>query len=70
MVEEKGLPLDSANQIGDYVKRHGGKELIEELCNDDKLMAQPDFKTGIEEIKLLFQYCAVMGFVDKVRTIV
>ncbi len=64
---EKGLTLESANQIGRYVKRHGGRELIEELCIDDKLMSQPDFKTGIEDVKLLFQYSAVMGFLDKVR---
>ena len=65
-MEEKGLPLDSANQIGDYVKLHGGRDLIETLCKDDKLMSEPDFKTGIEDIQLLFRYCEIMGFLDKV----
>ena len=66
MVEEKGLSPDSANQIGDYVKLQGGTELIEALCGDQKLMSQVDFKAGIEDIKLMFQYCKVMGFEDKV----
>ncbi len=65
-MEEKSLPLDSANQIGHYVKMNGGSELIESLCKDDKLMSQADFKTGIEDIKLLFRYCEVMGFADMV----
>ena len=67
MVDDKKLPLEVANQIGDYVKLHGGKELVETLSSDMKLMSQPDFKAGLEEMRLLVDYCEVMGVQDKVH---
>ena len=66
MVEEKGLPEAVADQIGEYVKLHGGKELLEQLAGDSKLMAVQDAQLGIGDMRLLLQYCEMFGVLDKV----
>ena len=65
-MEEKGLSAESADQIGHYVKLHGGRELIKILREDPKLMAQPDFKAGLEDLGTLMNYCIIMNTADKV----
>ena len=64
MVEEKGL---SINRIGEYVKLHGGKDLVDKLEQDTNLCSQPLFQAGLNDLKVLLQYCEVMGISDKVR---
>ena len=66
MIEDKGLPIDVADLIGGYVKLHGGKDLVDRLSHDDKLCSQTTFKSGLDELKLLLEYCDVMGVLDKV----
>ena len=66
MVEEKGLQEDVADRIGDYVKLHGGKDLLEQLFADQKLVAVKDAQIGLEGMKLLLHYCELYGVLNKV----
>lgn len=66
MVEEKGLQEDVADRIGEYVKLHGGKELLEKLLADQKLTAIKDATIGLEGMRLLLHYCELYGVLDKV----
>uniref|UniRef100_A0AAR5P5C2 histidine--tRNA ligase n=1 Tax=Dendroctonus ponderosae TaxID=77166 RepID=A0AAR5P5C2_DENPD len=66
MVEEKGLSEAAADQIGEYVKLNGGKELVEKLLNDDKLSKNKSALEGLEAIKLLLGYCEIFYISDKV----
>lgn len=67
MTKEKGLPDDVANRIGKYVKLNGGKDLVATLEGDSLLCSQPSFKAGLNDLKLLLEYCELMGIIDKVR---
>ena len=58
---EKGLTDEVASHIGQYVQLKGGKDLIERLKSDEKLMSIEDAKTALEEMKMLFQYCELLG---------
>ncbi|KAI0214715.1 Histidine--tRNA ligase, cytoplasmic [Lamellibrachia satsuma] len=66
MVDEKGLPPEVADMIGNYVQMSGGPELIEALLKDEKLGANKRAAEGLEEMKLLLQYCDLYGILDKV----
>lgn len=66
MVEEKGLPEDVADRIGEYVKHKGGKELIEKLKNDEKLKENENAKAGLHEMELLFKYTEILKCDDKI----
>lgn len=66
MVKEKGLAEDVADRIGFYVKKHGGKELVEELSADTKLVSVENAKRGLEDMRLLLHYCELFGVLDKV----
>ena len=66
MVDEKGLQEDVADRIGEYVKLHGSKELLEQLLADQKLTAIKDAMTGLEGMRLLLHYCELYGVLDKV----
>ena len=66
MVEEKGLGEEVADRIGEYVKLHGGKDLLEQLLADQKLMAVKDAQVGLEGMRLLLHYCELYGVLDKV----
>ena len=66
MVEEKGLPSDVADRIGEYVQLSGKSDLLDKLISDAKLMAVKDAVVGLEEMKLLLKYCELFGVLDKV----
>ncbi|CAO1628876.1 unnamed protein product [Sympodiomycopsis kandeliae] len=57
---EKGLEESKADAIGVYVSRKGGRELVEELFKDEKLLANPSAKRGLEELQILFGYLDVL----------
>ena len=67
-MDEKGLPGDVADVIGEYVKMNGGAELLDQLQQDQRLSSQPDAKTGLEEMRLLMHFCSVMGITDRVKS--
>lgn len=66
MVEEKGLAGETADKIGEYVKLHGGQELLERLCADPGLTAVKAAEEGLGDIRLLLHYCELFGVADKV----
>ncbi|RUS22635.1 Uroporphyrinogen decarboxylase-domain-containing protein [Endogone sp. FLAS-F59071] len=65
MTEEKGLTPASADAIGEYVKFKGGRDLLERLVTDSKLMENESIKKGLEDMELLFTYLEVLGVMDK-----
>lgn len=60
MTDEKGLDEAAANRIGEFVRMSGGLELIEELLKG-KLAESKIAKQGLEEMKLLLNYCNLYG---------
>lgn len=56
MVEEKGLPEEVADKIGEYVVLKGGEDLLERLQNDESLSANESMKQGMADMALLFRY--------------
>ncbi|KAK2713794.1 histidine--tRNA ligase-like [Artemia franciscana] len=57
ITEQKGIAEEVADKIGKYVKLNGGKELIDELLDNEELSRSSSGKQGLEEMKLLLQYC-------------
>ncbi|ELT88203.1 hypothetical protein CAPTEDRAFT_183902 [Capitella teleta] len=66
MVDEKGLAPDCADLIGTYVRLSGGKDLIEQLKQDERLSKNKLVMQGLDEMKLLLRYCDLYGVLDKV----
>lgn len=66
MVEEKGLEAEVADRIEGYVTIKGGRELLEKLKMDQKLMACENAKAGIEDMDLLIRYLDAFGVLDKI----
>jgi len=66
MVDEKGLNGDTADQIGEYVRLSGGKELVEQLLADPKLKAVPNAVKGLEGMQLLLNYCSLFGLESRI----
>ena len=69
MVEEKGLPSEVADRIGQYVKLNGGIDLVEKLKKDARLVAVESAKSGLEEMSLFLEYCQLFQ-VDKVQSLI
>ncbi|KAJ4413268.1 Cytoplasmic and mitochondrial histidine tRNA synthetase [Didymella pomorum] len=55
-MEAKGLSADIADQIGEWVQRKGGDDIIEFLKSDPVLSQNEDVKKGISDMELLFSY--------------
>ena len=66
MVEEKGLQEEVADVIGEYVKLNGGFDLLEKLTSDARLVAVESAVAGLQDMRLLLQYCEHFGVLDKV----
>ena len=60
MIDEKGLDEAAADRIGEFVRMSGGLELIEELLNG-KLAESKNAKQGLDEMRLLLNYCNLYG---------
>lgn len=67
MVDEKGLCPDAADLIGKYVCLSGGLDLIAQLEKDERLSSNKLAVQGLEEMKLLLNYCNLYGILDKVK---
>ncbi|ODQ72769.1 hypothetical protein LIPSTDRAFT_72400 [Lipomyces starkeyi NRRL Y-11557] len=65
MTEEKGLPIEAADQIGEYVKMKGGVDLLVKLQQDELLMSNESAATGIKDMEVLFSYIKSFGIQDK-----
>lgn len=61
MVEEKGLPENVADKIGECIQQSGHAELIEKLLQDETINQFSSTVKGLEELKLLLNYCKLLG---------
>lgn len=66
MVEEKNLPEEVADRIGEYVRLNGKTELVEKLLADEKFSKNKTAVEGLEAIKLVLRYSEIYGTSDKV----
>lgn len=69
MIEEKGLAPESADEIGQYVKLKGGKDLIDELYKNEKLTSNASAAKGLDDMKLLYTYLEALQVDHKVSQI-
>ncbi|KAL9692377.1 hypothetical protein quinque_015968 [Culex quinquefasciatus] len=66
MIDEKGLDGAIADKIGEFVRLSGGVDLVDKLAADENLKNIKSAVEGIEDMRLLLQYCAVFGLQDKI----
>ncbi|NXT84453.1 SYHC protein, partial [Zapornia atra] len=66
MVGEKGLSPEAADRIGQYVRLQGGLDLIERLLQDPELSQNKLAKEGLGDMKLLFEYLALLGITGEI----
>ncbi|KAI9251426.1 histidyl-tRNA synthetase [Phascolomyces articulosus] len=67
MIEERGLPSHVADKIGEYVKLQGGKELLDVLSKDERILNNKTAMEGLEDMKLLYEYLEILDVQDKLR---
>ncbi|PFH56345.1 hypothetical protein XA68_16697 [Ophiocordyceps unilateralis] len=67
MVDEKGLPEDVADRVGEYV-RHSGTvaEVVELLSANEQLCANDDIKAGLNDMALLASYLKALDVMHKI----
>ncbi|KAL2860698.1 histidine--tRNA ligase [Aspergillus lucknowensis] len=65
-MEEKGLKSEVADKVGEYVRRNGGREILDFIKADGLLCANEHIKKGIEDMELLFGYLEAFEVFDKV----
>jgi len=65
MVETKGLAEDVADKIGEFVKLKGQYDLIDTLM-EGPLGTNKTGKKGLEEMKLMLEYCEIYNCLDNV----
>ena len=67
MVEDKGLPDEVADRIGEYVKHSGGiQDMLQLLKRDAALSANVHVQAGIADMDLLAAYLQALRVTDKV----
>lgn len=66
MVDEKGLSEEVADKIGEYVRLNGKQDLVAKLLTDPNLSKSKSAVEGLEGIKLLLNYCELLGTSDAV----
>lgn len=67
MVQQKGLPAEVADQIGQFVQNRGGiAEILDLLRQNEKLVANENIRAGIEYMSLLLSYLEAYGIVNQV----
>lgn len=66
MVDEKNLEEHIADKIYEYVQLKGGMDLVEKLAANETLMSNKSAKQGVEDMKLLLNYCNLFNVMDKV----
>ncbi|XP_019061592.1 probable histidine--tRNA ligase, mitochondrial isoform X2 [Fukomys damarensis] len=66
MVAKKSLAPEVADRIGDYVQRHGGISLVEQMLQDPRLSQNKQALEGLGALKLLFEYLTLFGITEKI----
>jgi histidyl-tRNA synthetase len=69
LIEEKNIPAEVADKIGEYAKLKGGAELVEKLKTDENLVKNKDAAEALEDLDVLFKYCAIFNLSNKVSKI-
>jgi histidyl-tRNA synthetase len=68
MIEQKGLAPEVADKIWSYVQLNGpANELLTRIINDKLLDENPLASTGVQELKILFEYLDCYSCLDKIR---
>ncbi|KAK6028770.1 anticodon binding domain protein [Ostertagia ostertagi] len=72
LIKEKGLTKENTEKLGQFVRLRefnpsmGNVELLDKLMEFEELAKNARFKKGIEELKVLVNYCSLFG-VNSVR---
>ncbi|CAF1016553.1 unnamed protein product, partial [Didymodactylos carnosus] len=66
MVNLKGLNPDVADKVGEYVKLHGGADLVQKLRADVNLSKRKDAQEALNDLELLFRYLQLYDVMDKI----
>lgn len=73
LIKERGLTPEAAARLGSFVRfRELNPDLdnvavLDQMMQIEELAANPKFKQGVEEIKLLLEYCAAFGVSNAVK---
>ena len=67
MVEVKELSEEVADKIWGFVQRKGGRDVMEELRKDERVMGNQSLVKGLDDMELLFEYLVAFGVLDKVE---
>ena len=68
MVEDKGLPAESADEIGKYVGLHGAPhEMLQRLNSMDALAQHTAARAALDELQTMFELLDAMAGLSKVR---
>jgi len=63
----KGLTEECVDAIGQYVRRAGLTDLVNELLQDEKLSANKSAKEGLGDMATLLEYLEMWGVTDSVK---
>uniref|UniRef100_A0AAG5DH22 histidine--tRNA ligase n=1 Tax=Anopheles atroparvus TaxID=41427 RepID=A0AAG5DH22_ANOAO len=66
MIDEKGLDEATVDRIGEYVRLNGGVALVDRLAQDEQLGRIKSAMEGLEDMRLLLQYCQILQVADRV----
>ena len=66
MVDEKGLSEEVADKIWEFVQKRGGRDVMEDLRKDERVMGNQNLVKGLEDMELLFEYLEAFGVLDKI----
>jgi histidyl-tRNA synthetase len=67
MVEEKALPEEVADYIGEYVKKSGQlRHMLATLKQDRALLTNAEVQAGLADVELLVTYLEALGVADMV----
>lgn len=65
MTEEKDLDGDIADRIWNYVQKKGGRDVLQQLRDDEKLAKNKSMQKGMDDMELLFNYLEAFNVLDK-----
>jgi histidyl-tRNA synthetase len=68
MVNDKGLPEEVADRIGEYVQHNGSiDDMLQIVKSDTTLCANESVKDGLADMELLASYVEAYGITNKIR---
>lgn len=65
MTEEKGLDGAIADRIWNYVQKKGGRDVLQQLRDDEMLAENKSMQKGMDDMDLLFDYLDAFNVLDK-----